>query len=213
MEHAIWCPVLTGCECGAAKRAAFSATRTVTLTADERKICGIFGITEAAYLRTKGQRSAGMTTMQRVEQIQREVAEERRLRGTHQTALSADERQICRTMGVSEADYVLSKARRQTGKPISINSAIDGRGIVEEAAAEHRQETNDDHATAEDFARSAIEALDAFMKEPGGDDNWRHLARASLMARVACERCAPAFASREPYGQAEAERRARVGRA
>jgi hypothetical protein len=52
---------------------------------------------------------------QRIEQIVREVAEERRLRGTRQVALSADEKKICAAFGTSESNYLAAKADRLRG--------------------------------------------------------------------------------------------------
>jgi phage I-like protein len=98
---------------------AIAASR-IELSAMEKKICSDMGTSEADYAAAKARRLSvapreSMTLAQRIEQIEKKTAEERRLRGTYLVALSADEKKICAAFGTSEADYAAAKARRQRG--------------------------------------------------------------------------------------------------
>jgi phage I-like protein len=98
---------------------AIAASR-IELSADEKKICAAFGNSEHDYALAKARRQSGavgsITVAQRVEQIIREVAEERRPRGTRQVELSADERKICAAFGTSEADYIAARQKGLCGR-------------------------------------------------------------------------------------------------
>jgi len=87
-------------------------------------------------------------------------------------------------------------------------SGIDGRAIIEEARLQHRDSIDDEGTSTEALVAEAREALDDF--DVADEESWRELAFSAACIQGALERHAPPYANREPYGEAEAERRRRA---
>ncbi len=184
------------------------------LSNSEKAVCARIGINESEYLAQKS--AAGPLTVQ----INPALRDERR--AGHRAAmqsLPAPEREIAVAMNTDPRDY---SARRVSRRPVRcahfagtvamgrFASGIDGRAIIEEARLEHRDSIDDESASTEDLVAEACEALDDF--DVADEEGWRKLAFAAACIQGALERHAPPYANREPYGEAEAERRRRAGK-
>jgi hypothetical protein len=143
--------------------------------------------------------------------------------------VSNSEKAVCARIGINESEYLAQKGRNEAG-PLTVRvnpalrdetrpghraamgrfaSGIDGRAIIEEARLEHRDSIDDESTNTEDLVAEAREALDDF--DVADEQSWRKLAFAAACIQGALERHAPPYANREPYGNAEAERRRRAG--
>ncbi len=196
------------------------------LSNSEKAVCARIGINESEYLAQKS--AAGPLTVQ----INPALRDERR--AGHRAAMQSlpvPEREIAVAMNTDPRDY---SARRGSRRPVRcahfadflvgsafgsaggmaamgrFASGIDGRAIIEEARLEHRDAIDDESTNTEDLVAEAREALDVF--DVADEEGWRKLAFAAACIQGALERHAPPYANREPYGEAEAERRRRAGK-
>ncbi len=154
-------------------------------------------------------RRAALTNNPALSQLPALAASRREGAQTFVGALTADQREVYRRMGlrekgVTEAQFAAQVAETRAGKPMILSSqtrkenstGMIGPQIVGEAFEEHRGEMENQSIDSRQLVHEAQKSILEFLSKPNAPDAWKTLARASAMLTGALDRIGPAYVDR-----------------